>query len=252
MRRRLVSIAVFTILLAGCSRSRQPDQASAAPGQSLAVESKPAASPVPVAGPGAAQAAPIGAPAPAPPAEPRGAEPRPAEAVVHTVIVPSGTRIRVRLDQALDTKRNRNGDRFRATLDEPIVAGDHVVVPKGTPFFGRVVRAKRSGRLRGRAVLGLSLDSFKLRGGTYRIATGVYGRTSSAHKKRNLTLIGGGSGVGALVGAAAGGGAGALIGAGVGSVAGTTGAFITGRKNVRLPAETPLVFSLRNTVAVRT
>jgi hypothetical protein len=53
------------------------------------------------------------------------------------------------------------------------------------------------------------------------------------------------------VGAVAGGGAGALIGAGVGSAAGATGAFITGRKNVRLPAETPLVFSLRRSVAIR-
>jgi hypothetical protein len=219
MRRRLVSIAAVTILLAG---------------------------------PRAAQAAPSGASAPTPPAERRAAEPRQAEAVVHTVVVPTGTRIRVRLDQVLDTKRNRNGDRFRATLDDPIVAGDHVVVPKGTPFFGRVVRAKRSGRLKGRAMLGLSLDSFRLRGDTYRIDTAVYGRSSTAHKKRNLAFIGGGSGVGALVGAVAGGGAGALIGAGVGSVAGTTGAFITGRKNIRLPAETPVVFSLSNTVAVRT
>jgi hypothetical protein len=63
--------------------------------------------------------------------------------------------------------------------------------------------------------------------------------------------MGGGPAAGPGIGALAGGGAGALIGAGVGAVAGTTTAFITGRKNVKLPVETPLVFALRSIVAVR-
>ena len=37
----------------------------------------------------------------------------------------------------------------------------------------------------------------------------------------------------------------------LGAAAGTTGAFITGKKDVRLPAETRVVFSLRNPVDVR-
>ena len=37
----------------------------------------------------------------------------------------------------------------------------------------------------------------------------------------------------------------------MGAAAGTTGAFITGKKDVRLPAETRVVFSLRNPVDVR-
>jgi len=44
---------------------------------------------------------------------------------------------------------------------------------------------------------------------------------------------------------------GALIGAGAGAVAGTTTAFITGKKNVKLPVETPLIFSLRSSVQLR-
>ncbi len=105
--------------------------------------------------------------------------------------------------------------------------------------------------MRGRAYLGITLDSFHLRGETYRIATGADVRSSRSHKKRNLAIIGGGSGAGAAIGAVAGGGVGALIGAGAGAVAGTTGAFITGKRNVKLRVETPLVFSLRTTVTVR-
>jgi hypothetical protein len=138
-----------------------------------------------------------------------------------------------------------------AYLAEPIVSGDRVVVPKGTVFLGHVIEARRSGRFKGRAYLGVTLDSFQLRGATYQIATAPDIRSSKSHKKRNLAIIGGGSGGGAAIGAAGGGGVGALIGAGAGAAAGATGAFFTGRRNVTLPVEAPLVFSLRTAVALR-
>jgi hypothetical protein len=176
------------------------------------------------------------------------AEPKPDTASERSARVPAGTAVRVRLDQALDTARNRAGDRFTASLATPVRVDEKVVLPKNTPFSGRVVSAKPSGRLRGRAYMALALDSFELDGKTYRIHTSSNSRASSSHKKRNLALIGGGSGLGALIGGIAGGGKGALIGAGAGAAAGTTGAAITGRKNVRLPAETVLSFVLREPV----
>jgi hypothetical protein len=84
----------------------------------------------------------------------------------------------------------------------------------------------------------------------YRIQTAHVGRRSGGHKKRNFALIGGGSGVGTIIGAVAGGPAGALIGAGAGGAAGTVGAAITGKKNIHLPVETVLAFSLRAPVSV--
>jgi hypothetical protein len=166
-------------------------------------------------------------------------------------VIPAGARIRVRLAQTLDTKYSRPGGTFSATLDAPIVLGNRVVVPKGTPFTGVIVAAKKSGRFRGRARLEMTLRSFRMDGVTYHVATAADTRVSRSHKKRNLAFMGGGPAAGAGIGALAGGGAGALIGAGVGAAAGTTTAFITGKKNVRLPVETPIVFSLRSSVAVR-
>ena len=167
-----------------------------------------------------------------------------------TFVIPAGTAVRVRLDQALDTKRDPAGHGFEATLASPISVDGHVVVPSGTPFQGRVVESKESGRLKGRAVIGLALVSFQLNGVTYNVETAADVRTSASHKKRNFAFIGGGSGGGAAIGAIAGGGVGALIGAGAGAAAGVTTAAITGKKDVKLPAETPLYFSLRSQLQV--
>lgn len=191
-------------------------------------------------------------PAPEPTPEPISADANPqARNAARTVVVPSGTPIRVRLDQTLDTRFSRTGSTFDATLEEPIVEGGRVVVPRHTRFVGTVVAAKRSGRFRGRAYMRVTLRSFRLNGVKYRIATAPDARASGSHKKRNLALVGGGSAAGAGIGAIAGGGAGALIGAGVGAAAGATTEFITGKKDVRLPAETPMVFSLRSPIQVK-
>jgi hypothetical protein len=97
----------------------------------------------------------------------------------------------------------------------------------------------------------VTLRSFRLHGVTYAVATHSDSRVSGSHKKRNLALIGGGTATGAGIGAIAGGGAGALIGAGAGAAAGATTEFITGKKNVRLPVETEMVFRLRAPLQLR-
>jgi hypothetical protein len=177
-------------------------------------------------------------------------EPAPEPALAAPLVIPSGTRLRVRLSETLDTRDTRAGETFRATLDEPIVVGHRVAVPKGTLFTGTILRSKSSGRFRGRAQIELTLLSFQLNGQTHRVETRPDTRVSGSHKKRNWWLLGGGTAGGAGIGALAGGGTGALIGAGAGAAAGTTTAFFTGKKNVKLPVETPIVFSLRSNVAV--
>ena len=182
-----------------------------------------------------------------PPAEPV----MPVQPPEPSLVIPAGTRIRVRMAETIDTKHTHPGAAFTATLDEPVVVGDRVAVPAGTPFAGTILASKSSGRFRGRARLELSLVSFHMMGKTYQVRTTPDTRVSGSHRKQDAVLLAGVPGTGAGIGALAGGGTGALIGAGAGAVAGTTTAFITGKKNVRLPVETPMIFSLSSNVAIQ-
>ncbi len=160
--------------------------------------------------------------------------------------------MRVRLQESLDTKRNRVGDRFTATLDVPLISGDRVVVPQGTVFNGVIVRSKNSGRWKGRALMALRLDSFVLNGQVYTVDSSSTERASAGHKKHDFAWIGGSASGGAAIGALAGGGIGAAIGAGAGATAGTVGSVITGKRHVHLPVESNLRFTLREPVPIRT
>jgi len=166
------------------------------------------------------------------------------------IVVPAGTRMRIRLDNSISTKNSRPGDHFSATLVSPVAVDKAVILPVGTSVGGTVINAEPSGRLKGRAVLSLRLSTVALNGRTLRISTASDTRVSTGHKKRNLAWIGGGSGGGALIGAIAGGPIGAAIGAGSGAAAGVAGAAITGRKHVSLPVETELTFHLSRPLAV--
>lgn len=167
------------------------------------------------------------------------------------VTVPAGSALRVRLDHAIATDTNRPGDRFTASLAEPVVLNGATVIPTGATVQGVVRYAASSGRLKGRAVLSLALRRIAWSGQSYRIETTSYSRTSARHRRRNWTLVGGGSGGGALIGGLAGGGLGALIGGGAGAAAGAVGAAMTGQRQVRLPAESLITFKTRQPLTIQ-
>lgn len=252
MRKLTKSIWVLPILLlaVGCSRNPEPVAAvdAAAPagspggGRGSAPVDSTAAMSTPAAPPSAAPAT--------SPAVETAASVEPAAPARNPIVIPSGTPFHVRLDNEVDTKRNRAGDRISASLSEPLLVGGLAILPAGTRFSGHVTTADASGRLKGRAVIGLALDSFEYHGRRYQIRTTSVDRVSAAHKKRNSILIGGGTGLGAALGAIAGGPKGALIGAGAGAAAGTAGAAATGKREVGVPAEAVLRFTLRAPVEI--
>jgi len=160
------------------------------------------------------------------------------------VTVPAGTAITVRLNHALNSESDHAGTQFSGTLAEPISVNGGVVLPRGTQCYGTVVKSQESGHLKGKAEMELRLDSLVAHDRTYPVVTvgsSLRGKRKRAH---NLKWIGGGAAGGSVIGAIVGGGTGALIGAGVGAVGGTAGAAATSNRSLKLPAETPLTFTL--------
>jgi hypothetical protein len=171
-------------------------------------------------------------------------------AATDPVTLPERTAIHVRLDQTVATNQSRAGDHFEATVSQPVVVNGRTVIPQGAHAEGLVVEARQSGRLKGRARLQLALQTVAVNGQNYDVRTISHPRIGRDHKKRNWEWIGGGAAGGAVIGALAGGGTGALIGGPIGAGAGTTVALLTGKKDIKLRAETPLKFELAEPVTI--
>ncbi len=174
----------------------------------------------------------------------------PAAPAGKSVTVPSGTRILVRTIDAVDSDRNHPGDKFLASLEQPLVIGDVQVAPRGASVYGRLEEAKESGQLSGKAQLKLSLTGIVINGQTIPLTSGDYEVSGKSRGASTAKKVGGGAALGAVIGAIAGGGKGAAIGAGVGAGAGTAVQVMTKGDQVHVPSETLLEFSLDQPVTV--
>lgn len=179
----------------------------------------------------------------------RGSQPQtpPPPAVIE---LPAGTEIPVRLDQELSSNGSRPGDTFSATVTDDVSVNGQVVIPRESRADGTVTDAKALGKFKGGALLAVKLNRVHTSWGSYPVETASISRAEKGKGKRTTGIIAGGAGLGALIGGLTGGGKGAAIGALIGGGAGTAGSAFTGNKQIVLPAETQLTFSLQNSVHI--
>lgn len=166
------------------------------------------------------------------------------------IVVPSGTVLTVTTSQGLSSKTSQTGQTFLATLAQPISVEGRAALPKGATVSGTVVNAKAKGKIKGEAELSLALTSISVGGHTYQIQTNVLSNTAKGKGKRTAATTGGGAAGGALIGGIAGGGKGAGIGALIGAGAGFIGGAATGNKQIEIPAESALSFTLAESVTL--
>ena len=62
----------------------------------------------------------------------------------HAQQVPAGTPIEIEIRDALGSAQSQRGDKFAFVLHTPIVVGERIVIPAGTPGVGEVVHAERA------------------------------------------------------------------------------------------------------------
>lgn len=167
--------------------------------------------------------------------------------------VPAGTILPVRLVSGISTQTAQANEPFQATLLTDIARNGFVLIPRGTVFVGRVVKANSAGRFTGSALLSLELVSFTLNTPQGQQQFGLISdpltSEGNGRGKSTATKAGGGAALGAIIGALAGGGEGAAIGALSGGALGA-GTNVVRGKQIVLPAEQMLQFSVATPASV--
>lgn len=134
----------------------------------------------------------------------------------HEVTIPEGTTLSVALDDAVGSATSRVDDPVRAHLTRPVSVDGAVALPEGTAVSGAVVEALRSGRVKGRARVGIRFDKVRVADESYSIRTAAITREAAGQVKKDAMKVGIPAAAGAVLGGILGGGKGAAIGAGVG------------------------------------
>lgn len=175
----------------------------------------------------------------------------PTARVPRTLTIPAGKVITIRLADAVGSKISQPGQSFGGSVAKPVEVAGEVAIPAGARVEGEVVDAKPLGRFAGGALLQLRLNSIEVNGSAMPIRTATVTQTLKGKGKRTAVLAGGGAGLGALIGGLAGGGKGAAIGAVAGGGAGTAGTALTGNKEIVLPVESAVAFTLKASLKIR-
>ncbi len=169
---------------------------------------------------------------------------------VPSATIPAGTRISVRTIDAIDSTKNRVGYRFQASLEQPVWLDGNVVVPKGANVYGRLDESKETGTFAGRSQLKLQLTGIVVNGQTLPLVTGEYEVSGKSKTESTAKRTVGGAAIGSIIGALAGGGKGAAVGAGAGAGVGAGSELITKGDQVKIPSETLLDFTLKQSVTI--
>ena len=163
--------------------------------------------------------------------------------------IPAGTTVFIRMIDSVDSKQNKIGDTFHASLESALVVGNTEVAPRGADAYGKLTQAKQAGKISGAPELTLELTGIRIGDRIVPLDSTDYDVAGKGRGKQSAERIGGGAVVGTIIGAIAGGGKGAAIGGVVGAGAGTAVQVSTHGETVRVPSETLLEFRLQQDVS---
>lgn len=161
------------------------------------------------------------------------------------IIIPRDTEIIVELDEAMDTERTREGDKFTAKVISPVEIA-------GATVEGHVDKVTKPGRIKRRSELTLSFDRMivserrwtnfdailtevlPVKGDNVKMVDQEGTAVGKGSLKSDAIKLGATTGTGLTIGAIAGGPVGAAVGAGVGAAFGVGAIVVEKGKHIKL------------------
>lgn len=169
-------------------------------------------------------------------------------------IISIGTEISVRTNEAINSKTATAGALYSAEITEDVPdSSGGVAIPRGSAAKLLIRNVNSGGKIHSPEVV-LDLDSVTVGGNRYQVVTSDVDESNKkglGANRRTGEMVGGGTGLGALMGALFGGGKGAAVGALAGAGGGVATELFTRGKEVKVPAETLMSFRLERTLVLR-
>ena len=165
--------------------------------------------------------------------------------------LPAGTKIRVRMDNEINSKVSSVNDTFTTVIAEPVKVRDTVVLPIGAIIDGRIMKVKRASSGKKNGSLTLLFEMLRFETGEKREIDGVLVnqlKVESSSSTKDLLTVLGGAGIGAILGGVSKSGSGAGIGAAIGTGAGVGIVFLKKGKDVSIKAAEVFEIELTKTV----
>lgn len=153
--------------------------------------------------------------------------------------LPAGTVMSVQMDNEINSEVSSEEDTFTVTLAQPVVRRETIVLPAGTILEGRITKVKRAAVGGKSGDLEIIFQTLRLVGGKSRSIEGVLVndlKTESKASVNALTIVGT-TALGGIIGAVSKVKNGALIGTGIGAGAGSSIAYLSKGRNVRIKAD---------------
>jgi len=176
-----------------------------------------------------------------------------ADSATRAITLPAGTRLAVVLDTAVASNTSRTEQPLSGHLSRAVLVNGVVVAPAGSIVHGYVTSARRSGKVKGRAYIGIRFTELSPKGSgeRYRIQTAAIGRQAPATKAADAAKIAAPAAGGAIIGGLIRGGKGALVGSAIGGGGGTAVVLSTRGKEVGIPRGSALGVRLVSPITMK-
>ena len=173
--------------------------------------------------------------------------------VEREITIPAGTILRLRPARSFGSDISRIEQPITASLARAVLVNGHTALPVGSTAHGFVTEARRAGKVKGRARVGVRFTHIapRRRASDIRCRRRSWVAVAPATKKKDAMTIGIPAAGGAAIGAIVGGKKGAAIGAAAGGGGGTAVVLTTRGKEVRVGRGATLAVRLSEPLRMR-